>query len=125
HGLASSFGVGSIGDQNTHAVRHRRTSAQPGPAQGIPIRPLRPRGRGHIDPVEFAEYAVAHMRPSPRFTPMGHGYPLGSSMTSESRGSLPRSFRSAQPLLSGLLNASNHSPADPSASQAAASSLVN
>ncbi|KAJ2354859.1 hypothetical protein H4S01_007024, partial [Coemansia sp. RSA 2610] len=42
HGLASSFGVGSIGDQNTHAVRHRRTSAQPGPAQGIPIRPLRP-----------------------------------------------------------------------------------
>ncbi|KAJ2304193.1 hypothetical protein IWW54_005485 [Coemansia sp. RSA 2705] len=27
---------------------------------------------------------------------MGHGYPLGSSMTSESRGSLPRSFRSAQ-----------------------------
>ncbi|KAJ1746526.1 hypothetical protein LPJ77_003573 [Coemansia sp. RSA 2523] len=97
-GLASSFGV-STSDPNSHAVRHRRISAQTGQSPGIPIRPLRPRARGHIDPLEFAEYAVAHMRPSPRFTPMGHGYPLSSSVTNDSRASLPRSFRSSQPPL--------------------------
>ncbi|KAJ1815790.1 hypothetical protein LPJ56_002564 [Coemansia sp. RSA 2599] len=95
HSLAASFGV-SAGDPHSHAMRHRRTSAQAGHAAGIPIRPARPRARGaHIDPVEFAEYAVAHMRPSPRFTPMGHGFPLSSSMASEPRASLPRSFRGA------------------------------
>ncbi|KAJ2355862.1 hypothetical protein GGF43_002432 [Coemansia sp. RSA 2618] len=98
HGLASSFGMSnSVGSgQNSHAVRHRRVSTQTGQSPGIPIRPLRPRARGHIDPLEFAEYAVAHMRPSPRFTPMGHGYPLSSSMTSDSHASLPRSFRGMQ-----------------------------
>ncbi|KAJ2704402.1 hypothetical protein FB645_003327 [Coemansia sp. IMI 203386] len=95
HSLAASFGV-SGGDSHSHAMRHRRTSAQAGHAAGIPIRPARPRGRGaHIDPIEFAEYAVAHMRPSPRFTPMGHGFPISSSMASEPRASLPRSFRGA------------------------------
>ncbi|KAJ2375780.1 hypothetical protein IW150_002358 [Coemansia sp. RSA 2607] len=93
HSLAASFGVAS-GDAHSHAMRHRRTSAQTAHAAGIPIRPARPRGRGgHIDPIEFAEYAVAHMRPSPRFTPMGHGFPMSSSMVSEPRASLPRSFR--------------------------------
>ncbi|KAJ2704009.1 hypothetical protein H4R19_005283 [Coemansia spiralis] len=95
HALAAS--LGAAGDLHSHAVRHRRISAQTTHAHspGIPIRPARPRGRGaHVDPVEFAEYAVAHMRPSPRFTPMGHGYPLSSSMTSDARASLPRSFRS-------------------------------
>ncbi|KAJ2845526.1 hypothetical protein IWW36_004743, partial [Coemansia brasiliensis] len=96
HALGSSLGFSSSSDHNTHAVRHRRLSGQIGHSPGIPIRPLRPRARGHIDPLEFAEYAVAHMRPSPRFTPMGHGYPLSSSMTSDS---LPRSFRSTQPPL--------------------------
>ncbi|KAJ1726257.1 hypothetical protein LPJ61_005311, partial [Coemansia biformis] len=81
HALAASLGAG--GDLHPHAVRHRRSAAQAAHSPGIPIRPARPRGR--IDPVEFAEYAVAHMRPSPRFTPMGHGYPLSSSMTSDSR----------------------------------------
>ncbi|KAJ2722224.1 hypothetical protein GGI07_003431, partial [Coemansia sp. Benny D115] len=66
---------------------------------GIPIRPVRPRGRGYIDPVEFAEYAVAHMRPSPRFTPMGHGMP--AAMAGDPRGSLPRSYRGSS---SGSLN---------------------
>ncbi|KAJ2880847.1 hypothetical protein FB639_002741 [Coemansia asiatica] len=97
HSLAASFGVsGGDSHMHSHAMRHRRTSAQTGHAAGIPIRPARPRARGaHIDPVEFAEYAVAHMRPSPRFTPMGHGFPLSSSMASEPRASLPRSFRGA------------------------------
>ncbi|KAJ2334211.1 hypothetical protein GGH92_008384 [Coemansia sp. RSA 2673] len=90
--------VGSLGagDAHSHAVRNRRLAAQAAHAAGIPIRPSRPRGRGgHIDPIEFAEYAVAHMRPSPRFTPMGHGSSLGTSMASEPRSSLPRSFRAA------------------------------
>ncbi|KAJ1952027.1 hypothetical protein EC988_003776, partial [Linderina pennispora] len=81
----------------THALRHRRTSVQMSAGQGIPIRPSRSRNRSsQIDPLEFAEYAVAHMRPSPRFTPMGHGFPLSSSATSESRSSLPRSFLAQQ-----------------------------
>ncbi|KAJ2798261.1 hypothetical protein H4R21_004001, partial [Coemansia helicoidea] len=95
HALATS--LGASGDPHSHAVRHRRAAAAAAAqtahahGAGIPIRPARPRAR--IDPVEFAEYAVAHMRPSPRFTPMGHGYPLSSSLTSDSRASLPRSFR--------------------------------
>ncbi|KAJ1792857.1 hypothetical protein LPJ59_004792 [Coemansia sp. RSA 2399] len=96
HGLAGSFGTGvpSAADQSTHAVRHRRISAQATHSPSIPIRPSRSaRMRGHIDPVEFAEYAVSHMRPSPRFTPIGHGAPAGSSMASEPRSSLSRSLR--------------------------------
>ncbi|KAJ2084787.1 ER membrane glycoprotein subunit of the GPI transamidase complex-like protein [Coemansia sp. RSA 487] len=96
HGLAGSFGAGvpSAADPNTHAVRHRRISTQATHSPSIPIRPSRSlRTRGHIDPVEFAEYAVSHMRPSPRFTPMGHGFPASSSMASEPRSSLSRSLR--------------------------------
>ncbi|PIA18220.1 hypothetical protein COEREDRAFT_80120, partial [Coemansia reversa NRRL 1564] len=99
-GTASSLGAG--GDPHLHAMRQRRTSGQPAHSPGIPIRPARLRGRGgHINPVEFAEYAVAHMRHSPRFTPMGHGHPLGSSVASDSR-SLPRSFRGAHSGLQSL-----------------------
>ncbi|KAI7833067.1 hypothetical protein BX661DRAFT_81946 [Kickxella alabastrina] len=93
HTLAAAFAAPAT-DINPHAMRHRRTSAQPMHSAGIPIRPARSRGRGaHIDPVEFAEYAVAHMRPSARFTPMGPGFPIGSAAASEPRASLPRSFR--------------------------------
>ncbi|KAI8320471.1 hypothetical protein GQ54DRAFT_298615 [Martensiomyces pterosporus] len=96
HGPAASLGAAPVsggGCAHTHAVRHRRTSVQVPHAPGIPIRPTRSRNRSmQIDPVEFAEYAVAHMRPSPRFTPMGHGFPLSSSAASEPRSSLPRSF---------------------------------
>ncbi|KAJ2678558.1 hypothetical protein GGH99_005651 [Coemansia sp. RSA 1285] len=93
HGMAGSFGT-SAADPNIHAVRHRRVSTQTAQSPGIPIRPPRSsRARGHIDPIEFAEYAVAHMRPSPRFTPMGHGFPAGSSLASEPRSSLSRSLR--------------------------------
>ncbi|KAJ2485149.1 hypothetical protein IWW37_006025, partial [Coemansia sp. RSA 2050] len=102
HELAGSFGAAvssttaAAVDMHTQAARNRRTSAQAAHMAGIPIRPSRPRGRGgHIDPAEFAEYAVAHMRPSPRFTPMGHSFQLGSSMVSEPRSSLPRSLRAA------------------------------
>ncbi|KAJ2555489.1 hypothetical protein EV175_002256 [Coemansia sp. RSA 1933] len=96
HGLAGSLGAGvpSAADPNTHAVRHRRISTQAAHSPSIPIRPSRSsRVRGHIDPVEFAEYAVSHMRPSPRFTPMGHGFPATSSATGEQRSSLSRSLR--------------------------------
>ncbi|KAJ2620239.1 hypothetical protein GGI26_005196 [Coemansia sp. RSA 1358] len=99
HGLAGSFGAGvpSAADPHTHAVRHRRVSAQIAHSPSVPIRPSRSsRARGHIDPVEFAEYAVAHMRPSPRFTPMGHGFPVSSSLASEPRSSLSRSLRGSQ-----------------------------
>ncbi|KAJ1959473.1 hypothetical protein GGI12_004316 [Dipsacomyces acuminosporus] len=106
HGPAASLGAapaGSAGYQpHTHAMRHRRTSVQVNHGPGIPIGPTRSRKRSaQIDPIEFAEYAVAHMRPSPRFTPMGSGFPLSSS-ASESRSSLPRSF------LSGMRESHNH-----------------
>ncbi|KAJ2881731.1 hypothetical protein IWW38_005754 [Coemansia aciculifera] len=95
-GLLELGSLGASADVHMHNARSRRTSAQTGHAAGIPIRPSRPRGRGgHIDPVEFAEYAVAHMRPSPRFTPMGHGFPIGTSMASEPRSSMPRSLRTS------------------------------
>ncbi|KAJ2827914.1 hypothetical protein GGI24_002536 [Coemansia furcata] len=115
HGLPGSFGAAVTSataavDVHTHAARNRRTSAQAAHGAGIPIRPSRPRGRGgHIDPAEFAEYAVAHMRPSPRFTPMGHAFPLGSAMASEPRSSLPRSLRTAH-LGQHMPDAGRHPP---------------
>ncbi|KAJ2740117.1 hypothetical protein GGI20_005974, partial [Coemansia sp. BCRC 34301] len=109
-GLLELGSLGPGADVHMHGARSRRTSAQTTHAAGIPIRPSRPRGRGgHIDPVEFAEYAVAHMRPSPRFTPMGHGFPVGIAMASEPRSSMPRSLRTAH-LGQQLPDASRHPP---------------
>ncbi|KAJ2320292.1 hypothetical protein GGI00_006256, partial [Coemansia sp. RSA 2681] len=112
HAPHAPFGAAAAADTHMQGARGRRTSAQTAHAAGIPIRPSRPRGRGgHIDPVEFAEYAVAHMRPSPRFTPMGHGFPIGMSMAaSEPRSSMPRSLRTAHLGQQPPPDASRHPP---------------
>lgn len=110
HSLVGSFGTRDSTMQLHQASSASRTashrpSAQGGGAAhhtaGIPIRPSRQRssrGSHTIDPIEFAEYAVAHMRPSPRFTPMGHYTGLHSSSLASDpgRSSLPRSVRGPQ-----------------------------